>query len=202
MWAASFSNTNVERQHMRTTIWERLVCDDDQGFSLIDVMIVVLIIAILLSIAIPSFLQARNPANARATQSDLHSALMAEQTQWTDAQAFSGSVATMSSIEPNLHWTVTSPVNTNTSNSVLVTVDTPAIGTPGTEWVQLTAMGKDNHCWSIARVNDSFGAVSAGTYYNRSTPTANGCAAPGAPTGAPTGGSAARGSTTDWYSTF
>jgi type IV pilus assembly protein PilA len=170
------------------------------GASLIDLMIVVLIIAILLAIAIPSFLQASNPANARAAQSDLRNALMAEQTQWTNAQAFSATVLTMSGIEPNLHWTTTSPVNTSTANSVLVTVDTPATGTPASQWVQLTAMGKDNECWTIARVNDSFETVPAGTYYNKSTPTANGCAAPGAPTGAASNGSAASGS--GWYTSF
>ncbi|MDE3206718.1 MAG: prepilin-type N-terminal cleavage/methylation domain-containing protein, partial [Acidobacteriota bacterium] len=42
---------------------------DEEGFTLIELMVVVLIIAILLAIAIPTFLGARNGANARAAQS-------------------------------------------------------------------------------------------------------------------------------------
>ncbi len=39
--------------------------DDEKGFTLIELMVVVLIIAILIAIAIPTFLGARNKANDR-----------------------------------------------------------------------------------------------------------------------------------------
>ena len=48
--------------------------DDDEGFTLIELMVVVLIIAILIAIAIPTFLGARQRAQDRATQADLRNA--------------------------------------------------------------------------------------------------------------------------------
>src|SRR5262245_4057232 len=91
---------------MLKTIKQRLGRDDEQGFTLIELMVVVLIIAILLAIAIPTFLGARNSANSRAAQSNLRNALTAEQTYYTNQQAF-GNTAGVVTIEPNLQWTDT-----------------------------------------------------------------------------------------------
>ena len=52
-------------------------------------MVVVLIIAILIAIAIPTFLGARQRAQDRAAQSDLRNGLTAEKTVYTDNQAYS-----------------------------------------------------------------------------------------------------------------
>ena len=57
------------------------------GFTLIELMVVLLIIAILLAIAIPTFLGVTSSANDRATQSNLTNALT-ETTHMTDAKAF------------------------------------------------------------------------------------------------------------------
>ena len=58
--------------------------DDDAGFTLIELMVVVLIIAILLAIAIPTFLGAQDRARDRAAQSDLRNGLTAAKTIATD----------------------------------------------------------------------------------------------------------------------
>jgi type IV pilus assembly protein PilA len=50
----------------------------EDGFSLIELMVVVMIIAILIAIAIPSFLGFRKNAQDRAAQSDLRTVLLAE----------------------------------------------------------------------------------------------------------------------------
>ena len=52
--------------------------DREEGFTLIELMVVVLIIAILIAIAIPTFLGARKRAQDRAAQSNLRNALTAE----------------------------------------------------------------------------------------------------------------------------
>jgi type IV pilus assembly protein PilA len=56
----------------------------EDGFTLIELMVVVLIIAILLAIAIPTFLGAQNRARDRAAQSDLRNAITAAKTIATD----------------------------------------------------------------------------------------------------------------------
>jgi type IV pilus assembly protein PilA len=178
---------------------------EDEGFTLIELMVVVLIIAILLAIAIPTFLGARNTANARAAQSNLRNATTAEQTEWTNTQAFSSSQPTMSGIESALGWvdnsagTVTIKSTDTTPNEVLAeTSDTGQI-------VVLTALGKDNKCWSMAQVNDPSDTAFEGTSYAEVAATNTGgvysCGNPAAPSAATTAGSAATNSP-NWSTTF
>jgi len=57
---------------------------DERGFTLIELMVVVLIIAILIAIAIPTFLGAQDRARDRGAQSDLRNALTAAKVAATD----------------------------------------------------------------------------------------------------------------------
>jgi type IV pilus assembly protein PilA len=61
---------------------------DEEGFTLIELMIVVLIIAILIAIAIPTFLGAQNRSRDRGAQSSLRNALTAAKTIATDNDGF------------------------------------------------------------------------------------------------------------------
>src|SRR5947199_9094143 len=82
----------------------------EEGFTLIELMVVVLIIAILLAIAIPTFLGARSKAQDRAAQSNLRNALTAEKTFYTDNQVYSANAASdIKPIEPNLTFDSTDP---------------------------------------------------------------------------------------------
>src|SRR3954471_6267438 len=79
--------------------------DEEDGFTLIELMVVVLIIAILIAIAIPTFLGARQRAQDRAVQSNLRNALTAEKTYYTDNQTYGdGPAMTASNIETSLKW--------------------------------------------------------------------------------------------------
>jgi type IV pilus assembly protein PilA len=75
-----------------------------QGFTLIELMVVVLIIAILIAIAIPTFLGARKRAQDRAVQSELRNALTNEKVTYTDSSTYDGSTANMKVLEPSLDW--------------------------------------------------------------------------------------------------
>src|SRR5438045_6387410 len=67
--------------------------DGEQGFTLIELMVVVMIIAIVIAIAILTFLGARQRAKDRAAQSDLRNGLTAEKTVYTDNQAYDATTA-------------------------------------------------------------------------------------------------------------
>src|SRR5947208_3935154 len=80
--------------------------EDDEGFTLIELMVVVLIIAILIAIAIPTFLGARQRAQDRAAQSDLRNGLTAEKTVYTDAQTYDTAAQIQAAqVETSLKWT-------------------------------------------------------------------------------------------------
>jgi type IV pilus assembly protein PilA len=83
---------------------------DDKGFTLIELMVVVLIIAILIAIAIPTFLGLRERAQNRAAQSDLRNALTAAKAFYTDGETYTGfNVAVAEGIEPSLTWALGAP---------------------------------------------------------------------------------------------
>ena len=68
--------------------------NDESGFTLIELMVVVLIIAILIAIAIPTFLGARQRAQDKAAQSSLRNALTAAKTIYTDSEDYTDATPT------------------------------------------------------------------------------------------------------------
>ena len=77
--------------------------ESEEGFTLIELMVVVLIIAILLAIAIPTFLGSRNRANDRAAQSSLRNALTAAKVVFTGSQDYTTVTASaLQSEDPSL----------------------------------------------------------------------------------------------------
>jgi type IV pilus assembly protein PilA len=132
---------------------------EDEGFTLIELMVVVLIIAILIAIAVPTFLGARNSAQNRAAESDVRNALTAEKTYYTNNQQYTATASSLQAIEPSLNWVTTSPALAKT-NQVYVVTDS------GGDAVCLSSQSVTGNFYAIA---DLTTGSSAGTYYAESS---------------------------------
>jgi type IV pilus assembly protein PilA len=129
--------------------------DAEEGFTLIELMVVVLIIAILIAIAIPTFLGARSRAQDRAAQSDLRNGLTAEKTFYTDNETYTGDTTVLQGIEPSLQWNAAKP-------RVSVMGPADAVNLADASVICLSATSKSGTVFSLADV--AIGPQ-AGTYY-------------------------------------
>ena len=154
---------------MLDALRKRLGRDEEQGFTLIELMVVVLIIAILIAIAIPTFLGARERSQNRQAQSNLRNAFAAEKVIYTDNQSFTTSGAALSAVEPSLSYTGDAAVTSTDPKTIYVNVD----GTTGV--LTLGARSKSGDCFYM---RDS---ANAPTQYAEDTDGT--CAAPRAATG-------------------
>jgi type IV pilus assembly protein PilA len=149
--------------------------DREEGFTLIELMVVVLIIAILIAIAIPTFLGARQKAQDRAAQSDLRNALTAAKTIYVDSQDYTSVNAAsggLASVEPSLTYVS----GTASTDPKIISVNATSAS-----HLVLAAQSKSGTCFYIV---DDTASGSAGTQFGKATGSCVSTTVPGTLTSA------------------
>lgn len=77
---------------------------DQGGFSLIELMVVVLVIGALLAIAVPTFLIAQDNAKKKTATANVRTALSAIKTIFADKETYDFGRADLAAAEPSLDW--------------------------------------------------------------------------------------------------
>jgi type IV pilus assembly protein PilA len=115
----------------------------EAGFTLIELMVVLLIMAILLAIAIPTFLGVKTGAQDRAVQSNLTNGLTSAKAAYANGGTYaaaSAEVTALNAAEPNI--TFQTAVATSGSNNLSVNTSTDG------QQLLLVGMSQSNTCWA------------------------------------------------------
>jgi type IV pilus assembly protein PilA len=114
--------------------------EDERGFTLIELMVVVLIIAILIAIAIPTFLGAKSRAQDKSAQSSLRNALTNAKGIYTDSEDYANATAAaLLAAEPSLSFV------TPSTGPKEVSVTSPSAST-----FVAASRSKSGKCYAIA----------------------------------------------------
>ncbi len=119
-------------QNLRKRVGARLAGNSESGFTLVELLVVMLILGILAAIAIPAFFNQKQKANDSQAKAMAHSAQVAMETYSTDnSGSYAGvTLSTLQGIEPTLTIaaSTTKPylsAPTVTSNSYSIVVNSP-----------------------------------------------------------------------------
>lgn len=178
-----------EVKHMMQKLNNRLR-REDAGFTLIELMVVVLIIAILIAIAIPTFLGARERAQDRAAQSNLRNAVTAAKAVFTDFEDYfdavdGGTTPTTELIdsEPSLTFVASTTDSGDAGEISVSAADTDTSGKA--DRFMAAAIAGSGKCWYVQEV--SSGTDIPGTSWAVEEDPAGDCDAAGAPAVGATG---------------
>ena len=177
--------------------------EPESGFTLIELMVVVLILGVLMAIAIPTFLNLTSGASTTAVESTMTNLLTTENRAYVTGSSYLSTGPDLQALEPNLP--MGNPALT-AKNVVYAAAPPTPTGWSGFDNRSVAMSGSDGtKCWYIYQgaAPESSGTVPAGTYYATGGPDSTGyCSTAVPPTAGPTPGNAARGTPLRWYTSF
>ena len=176
---------------------------DERGFTLPELLVVLLVVAILIAIAVPAYLAVTSGANDRRAQSNLVTSLIATLAAYSTPASFKSITSTsLDNAEPSLTFVQDITSNFPPPTTCKPTPDTCdsrgpeniswkiPFSTPQGQVIILAALAASGTCWYVMTVEGNLstaqhGQTLAGTYYGKNRAA---CRATNAPTSTTLGG--------------
>lgn len=147
----------------------------EAGFSLVELVVVLLVMAVLMGIAVPTWLGQQNLSNDQATQSLLSSALSAANRVYNSTQNYSAITATqLGRADTSTTFTVDGALGSYSAGAVVFAEGSLSDGNAG-GWIGLASLARTGKCWQVYQPADgppTYGSASGTPCNPPTTPLA------------------------------